>query len=231
MKQNEKEKAIELRTCGYSLKEIASALNVAKSSVSSWVRHVHLNDAAKQRIQILQENSYRNRNVEFYKKYMDRRKDWRNQGKQLISNRDALDVALLYWAEGYKKNNKNMMAFTNSDPSMLLIFMQKLISGYGVNKDDIKISLNAYTDFHNEAEIIHYWTSLLDISEASVKGITLNSISRYSNQKRCGYLEWGTCRLIVHSTEILQLIYGVIDAYTESNGMKSTCTNENATMM
>ena len=90
----------------------------------------------------------------------------------------------------------------------------------------LKISLNAYTDFHTEDEIIEHWQSILGVVKDNINAVRLNSISKYSKNKRCGFLEWGTCKLMVHSTEILQKIYGVIDAYSESNGMKSDCTSE-----
>jgi len=227
MKFDEKKHARELRTLGFSLKEISKKLNVAKSSVSVWVRDIKLDENAINRIQLNREKSYKIRNEDHYKKFTDKRMQWRKDALSLITNRDALDVALLYWSEGYKKNNKNTVAFTNSDPSMIFIFMNKLVNGYNVSKSDIKISLNVYTDLHTQDEIKLYWMDKLNISDNSIYVNSINNISKYSKNKRCGLLEWGTCRLMVHSTQVLQKIYGVLDAYTELNGMKSDCTGYN----
>lgn len=45
MKKLEQERAIKLRTQGYSIKKISEKLNVSKSSVSLWVRNVVLSEA------------------------------------------------------------------------------------------------------------------------------------------------------------------------------------------
>ena len=45
-----KEKALELRRKGYSVKEIADELKIAKSTSSFWIRNILLNERAKQRL-------------------------------------------------------------------------------------------------------------------------------------------------------------------------------------
>lgn len=49
-KPKEREKAIELRKEGRSVKEIARLLNVSSSTVSLWVRHIQLSPSQKQRL-------------------------------------------------------------------------------------------------------------------------------------------------------------------------------------
>ncbi len=49
-KTAKQEEAIELRKLGWSVKKIAARLEVASSSVCSWVRHVGLTDEQKQRL-------------------------------------------------------------------------------------------------------------------------------------------------------------------------------------
>jgi hypothetical protein len=41
----------------------------------------------------------------------------------------------------------------------------------------------------------------------------VNVYSKYSQKKRANKLPYGTCRLTVHSTEIVQTIYGSIQEY------------------
>jgi orotate phosphoribosyltransferase-like protein len=45
-----KRKAIALRKRGYSVKEIAEKLHIAKSTSSLWVREIKLNKKAQQRL-------------------------------------------------------------------------------------------------------------------------------------------------------------------------------------
>ncbi len=42
---------------------------------------------------------------------------------------------------------------------------------------------------------------------------TVNVYSKYSQKKRTNKLPYGTCRLSVHSTAIVQHIYGAIQEY------------------
>ena len=47
MKQEEMNKAIEMRKTGASIKDISKALSVSKSSVSLWVNHIKLSNEQK----------------------------------------------------------------------------------------------------------------------------------------------------------------------------------------
>ncbi len=50
MKKEEQVKSVELRKDGMSLNEIASKLNVSKSSVSLWVRNIELTAAQRKKL-------------------------------------------------------------------------------------------------------------------------------------------------------------------------------------
>ena len=45
------------------------------------------------------------------------------------------------------------------------------------------------------------------------RSITVNTYSRYSQRKRLNRLPFGTCRLAVDSTAVVQHIYGAIQEY------------------
>jgi len=71
-----KEKAINLRMEGYSVKEISDKLSISKSTSSIWVRDLILNEKAKQRLIVRRLNGYqkislhwKNKNIEEEKKY------------------------------------------------------------------------------------------------------------------------------------------------------------------
>jgi hypothetical protein len=59
-------------------------------------------------------------------------------------------------------------------------------------------------------EIEEFWLRTVGLPRASLCKSTVNQCSRYSQKKRKNKLPFGTCRIVVHSTEIAQAIYGSI---------------------
>lgn len=225
MKVEEKKQAIEMRRSGKSLKEIATTLKVSKGTVSVWVRDVELTEDQKTRLELKAEIHGR----EAFRSCADRaaknRDMWRRDGELLVDNLHAVAAALLYWGEGHKRNNRNSICFANSDVSMIHAFIFSLINGMSLDKKDVRLYLNIYTDVHSREEIIDYWLSELSIDATQLRSITENNTSRISSGKRKSLCEWGTARVCIHSTHMLHLLYGVIDAYSERCGYKTDCTN------
>ena len=120
MKIKEKEKAIKLRSQGESIKEIAKYLNVAKSSVSLWTRHIKLTAEQRQKLdkRTLTRrfiNGEKIRNTARIKRIK-----FQNLGRQLFKKYilDANFAAgcALYWAEGSK--DRSTASVVNSDPEL-----------------------------------------------------------------------------------------------------------------
>ena len=57
----------------------------------------------------------------------------------------------------------------------------------------------------------------LQLPEASLLDSVVNRYSKYSQKKRTNSLPYGTARLTVHSTRILQTIYGSIQELGDFN--------------
>jgi hypothetical protein len=126
---------------------------------------------------------------------------------------DLLHVTgcMLYWAEGSKKRND--VEFTNSDPDMTRTFVEFLERCYGVARDDLRLILNVHLDNGLELfEIEEWWLARLGLPRACVGTHTVNRYSRASAQRRRS-LPYGTARIVVHSTFIVQSIYGAIQEY------------------
>ncbi len=128
MKSIEKQKAIRLREQGYSIKAIAQKLNVAKSSVSLWVREIKLDDATLAR---LKQNPHSTAAVE---KRRITRLDNEERKRQVIISDASKDLGgilnyrelwiagvALYWAEGGK--TRRLLRFSNGDPAMIRLMM------------------------------------------------------------------------------------------------------------
>ncbi len=147
-KEIEKKQAIALRKNGASYREILEEVNVAKSTLSLWLRNVKL---AKRQQQALTE-----------KKRISslrggaRRRELRiisDNNIKILAEKDVLRFedkelwlagAMLYWAEGSKQKENNIsqgVRFSNSDSGMIRLFVKWLKKICGVADSEIKCEL------------------------------------------------------------------------------------------
>lgn len=225
MKEKERDQAVKLRKeKGLSIGEIAQLLSVSKGSVSLWVRTVPLTFEQKQK---LCDKIEKNRE-EFSKKFCSHllgntyirdkhikiRKGYQEEGRKKAKKREWLHTAgcMLYWAEGSKK--RNCVELTNSDPFMLKLFILFLKEVYKVKRTSIKIHVQVHLNNGlTKREIEIYWLKELNLPESSLRKTMLNKYSNISKRKKVGKLPYGTCNVIVSSTEIAQKILGAIQEY------------------
>jgi len=119
---------------------------------------------------------------------------------------------MLYWAEGSKA--RNTVKLTNSDPEVLVYFLRFLREHFAVTNEQVRISCNLFADHvaHQRA-IEDHWLERLALNRSSLRKSQVNVYSKYSQKKRIGKLPYGTCALVVHSSQIVQTIYGSIQEY------------------
>ena len=129
MKTNLREKSIELRKKGRSVKEIAEILSVAKGSVSTWVRVVLLTSEQKlvlkkknhspevvekrRQSRLRNESVKRNESIETAAKTIQ---------KMTQTQLKILGIGL-YWGEG-GKTMTGLARISNSDPSVIMMSMR-----------------------------------------------------------------------------------------------------------
>ena len=119
---------------------------------------------------------------------------------------------MLYWAEGDK--SRNTVKFSNSDPRMLVVFRRFLTEALAVEIDEILMSLNVYTNNGLSIEEIEvYWLDLLELPRSSVRKHMVNHMPTSISGRAKNRLRYGVCTLRVHSTWIVQHIYGAIQEY------------------
>lgn len=203
-----------MRSEGHSIKAIASALNVSASSVSRWVRDVELSADQKQALQMHDRGDRVAAGLKHAEQARRRRKAWQEEGRIRARERrpDHLAGCMLFWAEGSR--SRNSVYFTNSDPAMVRFFLNFLVSELGVQRERVRIDLNLFADHVDEQRRIElHWVETLGLPEGCLRAITINRYSSYSQRKRLNRLQFGTCRLAVDSTAIVQHIYGAIQEY------------------
>ena len=128
-----------------------------------------------------------------------------------FSQRDLFVAGLaLYWGEGYK-GLSNELGFTNSDPAMIVFFLNWLSRIYGIKTDQLilRVSVNA-SHRHRVREIEKYWSRLAGVPLAQFTMTSLIKTAHkkvYTNKSE----HFGTLRVKVRSgTDLRRRILGSI---------------------
>ena len=216
MKIEEKQEARRLRKdLGWPIGRISETLGVAKSSVSLWVRDIDLTEEQKAHLVSLNpifNNALKGANKR-HETGLTRRREEQQIGREDARKNDPLHLAgcMLYWAEGSKC--KNTLKFTNSDQDMLCFFL-KFLKYYEVQKEDITIYINCYTNNGLTSEQIEdKWLEILDLPRSCLRKTQINQLPRQSQSKKKNKLVLGTCGITVNDTCIVQRVYGAIKEY------------------
>jgi len=119
---------------------------------------------------------------------------------------------MLYWAEGDKA--RNSAALANADPDLLICFVRFLREHFALADEAITIRCNLFADHvERQREIERFWLEALGLPQTSLRKSIVNNYSSASKRRRVNMLPYGTCKLVVHSTEIVQTIFGSIQEY------------------
>jgi transposase-like protein len=217
MKTAERELArIIRRDEGAPIKEIARRVGVAPSSVSRWVRDIKLTHAQEQ--ELLRRNPAYNRQLSGTAKQAANRRverlAYQEEGRTLALRGDSCHVAgcMLYWAEGEK--DRNALRFYNSDPEMVRFFVSFLKRHFELRDEEIRITCNLFADHvQRQREIEQFWLDVAQLSKSSLCKSYVNAYSKHSKKKRTNRLPYGTVRVTVSRTRVIQSIYGAIQEY------------------
>jgi transcriptional regulator with XRE-family HTH domain len=216
VKLEERERARRLRSeHGLPIKVIAAQVGVSPSSVSRWVRDV---DLTPEQVAVLRDanpifNRQRSGTARSSANARARRVAAQQHGRMLASQDDPLHQmgCMLYWAEGTR--SRNQVAFTNSDADMLDLFLHFLRRCYGVTDDQIALTVNVHLgNGLTLDEIESWWLRRLGLPRSSLRSSMVNRTSRASLRKR-RTLPYGTVRIRVSSTSLVQSIFGALQAY------------------
>jgi len=97
---------------------------------------------------------------------------------------------------------------------MVSFFLHFLRACFDVPDTKVAVTCNLFADHAaRQREIEQFWLDLLGLPRTSLRKSTVNVYSKYSKKKRRNRLPYGTCRLKVCDTSIVQHIYGAIQEY------------------
>ena len=195
MKTEERCEARAMRSAGSSVRDIAGALGVSRSSVSRWVRDIELSSAQLAALEA--RNPIVNRQLSGTRAmaaaHLARRRRAQQDGRAraLVGDPFYLAGCMLYWAEGAK--DRNSVRFTNSDPHMMAFFMRFLRAYFAVPDEKARVHCNLFADTAQEqARIEAVWLRILTLPQSCLGASTVNRYSASSRRKRVNVLPYGT---------------------------------------
>lgn len=201
MKKKEKDKAIYLRKKGISMGEISQQLNVAKSTVSYWVRDIFL---SKAEIKKLQSNSHSRLAIE---RRRASRMGRHTLERQLITNKALEEARLhsnnalwcvavaLYWGEGGK--TQRTIRIANSDPAVIKLMMKFFQEFCLVPLSKMRAHVHAFAHTDVE-EAVLYWSEVSGIPKKQFYKTYVKNSS--SSKLKKNSLPYGTCQIYVHDS-------------------------------
>jgi predicted transcriptional regulator len=210
-----KRQAEDLRKNGASIKEIAQMLSVSSSTIHYWVGGIKISEVAQQRLENKQAigrqkgaDSRKRQKINFLEKIQ-------KAVKVTLEDLDLSSIyltkllcAFLYWGEGGK--TERCVSFTNSNNEMVFVFMDLFRKSFKLDESKFRALVHVH-DYHNETEIIAYWSK---VSKIPVK---LFSKSYQKQQggtnKRAEYK--GTLRIRYYDAKIADELRAYYQMYAE----------------
>jgi hypothetical protein len=217
VKTEEREIARALRRdAGLPIKEIARRLGVSASSVSLWVRDISLTPEQEAALDARNpvRNGQRTGAINNSRRWREVRRTAQQNGRDLARRGDPDFIAgcMLYWAEGAK--SRNNVILVNSDADLLAAFLAFLRAHFDVSDDRVAFSVNCFLrNGLSLDDIQKWWLDRLALPASCLRKAAVNRASSASKARRGHVLPYGTGRIAVHSTFIVQNIYGAIQEY------------------
>ena len=178
---DKKEKAINLRYKGYSIRDVEKLLKIPRSTLSGWFRDVIISKKNK----TLLNNRRKKSLIRARKKAVV----WHNEQKSLRikkaeeeargilkkinfedKNTVNLALAMLYLGEGFKFQKTGM---GNSNPLILKFFLKTMYKLYGLSVDKIGFDLHLRVD-QNQKTMKKFWSEELGVPIERFKNVSVD---------------------------------------------------------
>ncbi|GAA2505517.1 helix-turn-helix domain-containing protein [Winogradskya humida] len=169
-KDDIRERAVELRSQGWSVNDLAVELGVAKSTAYAWVKHIPLDPDSERARQkqdhaaVMAAGRWEDKNAE-----RDRLREEVHDAAAVAvgdpSERDLLLVgAAIYWCEGAKSKpwrRLDRLTIINSDPGLLRLFL-RFLAVCGRERDTMRYRVHIHETADAEAAA-EWWARELDL--------------------------------------------------------------------
>lgn len=162
-----KKKAIALRSKGYSIKEIADKLHIAKSTSSLWLRDIKLNKKAQQRLLKRSLMSYYKTSLRWQIKREKEKEILRKKALEFFNGfkenerQNKICCSLLFWCEG-SKDVKYGLRLINSSHLLIRTYLSLLRKSFKIDEKKFRVGLHLH-QYHNEKKQKGYWSKITKI--------------------------------------------------------------------
>lgn len=216
MKQEKRNAARMLRFQGQSIKLIAKQLQVSPASVSTWVKDILLTQEQEEILKSKNPiyNAQLNGSKIFATQKREQRKKYQEEGRDMAKKLEPLHIkgCMLYWAEGTK--NQNSCIFTNSDVTMIKLFLKFVKNYFDISDDQISLYLNCYVTPARTIQMIErYWLDNLTLPRSCVRKHVVKHEKLVDKNK----LPHGVCTVRCGNVQVVQHIFGAIGEYVGIN--------------
>jgi len=193
-----------------SIKAIAARLDVAKSTVSLWVRDLPLSEEILQQKQLVGATRGGKTRADNARAI---RREYQQAGREMAISLedDPLFVAgcMMHWAEGDK--NKNLAGISNTSPHFLRFWLRFLRRFFEVEPKDMALHIYCYLgNGKTQQQIERYWLKQLDLPRSCLRKTTVVTKHRFSTFAKKNKHPYGVAHLRTGSTEVVQKIWGAI---------------------
>lgn len=211
--------ALNLRLQGKTYGEIQKVFQIPKSTLSTWFKNIQLNPKArlvlsrKYKKGIVALGSFNKaRTGAIHMENEKIRLDFEKQIGNLTKRELLLIGATLYWGEGYKNFGSKgypYISFTNSDPQMILTFINFLERIFNIPREKVKAGVLIHQNLDN-VSAVRYWQSLTKIPKENINSYIARSIASQGKRPK-NSLPYGTLQLRVNRRQEFFKVRGLID--------------------
>jgi len=183
------------RMKGYTISDLVDIFKIPKTSIWYYIKDLKLSKEVIQGIKFRQGGSH--------KRKLERIEIAKEKAENLSQSKDwheAVILAMLYWAEGSKRD----FCFTNSDTDMIKLFLKILKKVFKVKKNSLYIVLRI-TDDMDKDNCLKYWSKKTGISTNNFKIRTNDGIHKMNS-------EFGICKVFVKKgRNLLKLVNAILE--------------------
>jgi len=138
-----------------------------------------------------------------------------------LENKDVLkaQLAMLYWAEGSKSDNKPAV-FVNSDPKLAFLYITLLRAVFAIDESRFRIELRVHY-YHKWRETRQFWSELLQVPESQFARIY---VKKRGKRKRFRKNFRGICTIIYSDVQIRRELLSLGELFADKLVLESSCS-------
>ena len=187
---------VKLYKDGYSMSQIARKFNISESTIVYWLDKKGIK---RRSISEAVTSLYINK---FNKKQFKLKNPLSSTDEKL-----KLACVMLYWGEGAK--TRGTVKFANSDPKMIMLFLNFLRRICGISEERLKVLIHAYPD-HDQNELMKFWMGVTKLPKSHFYRTHIHQGGSGSYKNKSQY---GTLAVNYSDTKLFKIILEWIKEY------------------